>query len=135
MPAREGGAASLVEPPVVEPVADQIIVLRADTRRGGPTPLIRLASDAVNIRVQTEVPGPAKEVSYAMRVDDAAGDPIFERTHLLTRVAGPYTFVEAMIPATVLSPGARAISLAVDGAASPEYRWRIYIVRDDAAKK
>jgi hypothetical protein len=133
-PRLEGGAASSIEPSVVERGPDQTIVLLADTSRGGPRPMVHLSSDAVSVRVQTEVPGPAKDVSYSMRMDDAAGALIFERHHLSTRVAGPYTFVEAVIPAEVLGSGARTISLAVDGVTSPEYRWQIDVVRDDNSR-
>jgi hypothetical protein len=130
-PASEGGAAPLSEPPVVERAPDQTVVLLADTSRGGVRPMVHLSSEAVSVRVQTEVPGPAKDVSYVMRVDDTTGGPIYERPHLSTRVAGRYTFVEAVISAEVLGSGARTISLAVDGMTSPEYRWQIDIVRDD----
>jgi hypothetical protein len=70
-------------------------------------------------------------------VDDGSGTPVFEKSHLSTRVAGPYTFVEAAVPADALGAGSRTIYLTVDGAAratSPEYRWQITTVRDEASR-
>jgi len=124
-------------PTSVERLPDQTIILLTDTNRGGARPVVHLASDAVIVRLQTEVPGPSRDVSYSLRVDDASGTPVFEKSHLAIRAAGPYTFVEAAVPAAVLGAGSRTIFLTVDGAAgatSPEYRWQINTVRDEASR-
>ena len=125
-------------PPSVELAPDQTITLLTDTSRGGSRPVVRLASDAVAVRLQTEVPGPTGGASYSIRVNDAAGTLVFEKSHLATHVAGRYTFVEAVVPAEVFGSGARSVFLSVDGAAeatAPEYRWEITTIRDDAAQK
>lgn len=117
----------------IEPAPGQTVTLLTDTSRGGSRPLIRLASDVVTVRLQTEVPGPPRNVSYSIRVDDAAGTSVFEKSHLTTHVAGPYIFVEAAVPVEAFGAGVRTISLTVEGAAAtavPEYRWQINTVRD-----
>jgi hypothetical protein len=135
-----GSSASAVDssaPPSVERIPDQTIILLTDTNRGGARPVVHLASDALTVRLQTEVPGPPRDVSYSLRVVDASGTPVFEKSHLSTRTAGPYTFVEAAIPADALGAGSRTIFLTVDGAAgatTPEYRWQIDTVRDGASR-
>jgi hypothetical protein len=124
--------------PSVEPVPDQTLTLLADTRRGGSMPLIRLTSDAVTVRLQTEVPGPPRNAWYSIRMDDAAGRTVFEKSHLTTHVAGPYTFVEASVPVEAFGSGVRNVSLTVDGAAAtaaPDYRWQINTVRESTAQK
>ena len=131
------GAASRGTAASVERIPDQTIILLTDTNRGGTRPLVHLAYDAVTVRLQTEVPGPPRDVSYSLRVADAAGTPVFEKSHLATRAAGPYTFVEAAVPAAVFGAGPQTIFLSVDGAAgatSPEYRWQINTVRDEAPR-
>jgi len=125
-------------PPSVELVPDQTITLLTDTSRGGSRPVVRLASDAMAVRLQTEVPGPPGNASYSIRVDDGAGTRVFEKSHLATHVAGRYTFVEAVVPAVVFGSGARTVFLTVDGAVAataPEYHWVITTVRDDAVQK
>jgi len=117
----------------------QSITLLADTARGGPRAVVRLASGMLAVRLQAEVPGPARDVAYALQVDDAAGRRVFEVSGLAVRVAGRYRFVEVSVPAEALGPGARTISLRAAGGAAdgtpPEYRWQIDTLRDGTEQK
>lgn len=124
--------------PSVELSPDQTFTLLTDASRGGSRSILRLASGAVTVRLQTEVPGPQRSASYSIRVEDAVGTPVFEKSHLAIHVAGPYTFVEAAVPAEAFDSGARTILLTVDGAVAataPEYRWQITTVRDGTVQK
>jgi len=100
---------------------------------------VRLASGMLAVRLQAEVPGPARDVAYALQVDDAAGRRVFEVSGLAVRVAGRYRFVEVSVPAEALGPGARTISLRAAGGAAdgtpPEYRWQIDTLRDGTEQK
>ena len=106
----------------------QIVMLLADADRGGSTPAVHIATGAATLRLQVEVPGPPREAAYSIRLDDAGGQPVFEGSHLVPRVAGRYRFVEVTVPVQVLGAGSRTISLRVEGAAqggAPEYRWEL----------
>lgn len=129
---RSGGQSSEDAAPL------QTVTLLMDADRGEPRPVVHLASGTVAVRLQVEVPGPPRNVSYSLQVDDAAGRRVFEGSDLATRVAGPYRFVEATVPAQALGPGARTISLTAEGAQAashPEYRWQIDTLRDGMEQK
>jgi hypothetical protein len=64
-------------------------------------------------------------VSYAVRIDDAAGNSLFEASALTIHVAGPYRFVEADVPVAALGPGERFISLVSSSAAAASFSWQV----------
>jgi hypothetical protein len=106
-----------------------IVMLVADVARGGPRPALRIPHGAAAIRLQTEVPEPAENVAYGIRITDAAGKPLFKASGLAVQVAGPYRFVEAEVPLAALGPGERAISLTAAGAGAgagvTAFSWQV----------
>jgi hypothetical protein len=102
-----------------------IVTLIADVARGGPRATLRIPQGASAIRLQTEVPGPSENVSYGVRIDDAAGNSLFEASGLAIHVAGPYRFVEADVPVAALAPGERFISLVSSSAAAAPFSWQV----------
>lgn len=107
-----------------------IITLVAEVDRGAPhpTPTVTIEAGAASVRLQAEVPELTPGLRYSLQVDDAAGRLLFEGSGLAIRVAGRYRFVEAVVPAAALGPGARTISLRASGAAREapaKFSWHI----------
>jgi hypothetical protein len=130
------GNTSAIAPAAAPPLGDAptgslaVITLVADVDRGAPRPPPRVKVEAgtTSVRLQAEVPEAEPGVLYSLRVDDAAGRRLFEGSELAIRVAGRYRFVEAVVPAAALAPGARKISLRASGApreAPAKFSWRI----------
>ena len=114
------------------------ITLLADADRGGLRPVVHLGSRNSVVRLQAEVPEPRRASSYSIELLSAAGARLFSAADLAIRGAGAYRFVEAMVPAEALGPGARTVTLRVDGSSEnepPEYRWQIDTVQDGGAQK
>jgi hypothetical protein len=107
-----------------------IVALVADVARGGPKAVLRIPHGASAIRLQTEVPGPAEDVPYRVRILDSAGKPLFEASGLAIRAAGPYRFVEAEVPVVALGPGERSISLTPSNSAAAAFHWDVTGVLD-----
>jgi hypothetical protein len=112
------------------------VTLLADAVRGGSRPVVHPRLGTTAIRLQAEVPGPAKN-AYSIELLSATGTRLFFASHLAIRVAGPYRFVEVTVPAEAIGPGARTVTLRVDGSSeqdSPEYRWQIEAENDKQKK-
>ncbi len=143
-----GGAVPAVAPPVEAPPVEAppvagsglkgdaswpVITLLADLQRGPAPQSLRIARTATVVRLQAEVPGRSVEPRYALVVADARGRRLFAESSLMVQAAGPYRFVEVVVPAAALAPGARSITLSAAGAAqgvAPKYTWQVSGVRD-----
>jgi len=105
-----------------------IINLLADVNRGTARPSLAINERARAVRLQAEVPESSTDKLYALHVDDAHGHRLFEGAGLAVHTAGPYRFVEAVVPSAALAPGDRSVSLTESGApagAPVTYRWDI----------
>jgi hypothetical protein len=105
-----------------------IISLLADVSRGMARSSLAINADAGAVRLQAEVPESSTDKIYALHVDDAQGHRLFEGAGLAVHTAGPYRFVEAVVPAAALAPGDRSVSLTESGApagAPVTYRWDV----------
>jgi hypothetical protein len=132
LPGDTSAIAPAAAPPLGEapPGSLPVITLVADVDRGAPRPppTIKIAAGMSSVRLQAEVPDAEPGKLYALLVDDAGGRRLFEGSELAIRAAGRYRFVEAVVPAAALAPGARTISLRVSGAHQGEpakFSWRI----------
>lgn len=115
-----------------------IITLVADVRRGAARSSLDIEAGASAVRLQAEVPEQAPNVLYTLRVSDGEGQPLFEGSMLNVHTAGPYRFVEAVVPAVVLGPGERTVSLAASDAAAAApaiFAWHIGHERGSGAPK
>lgn len=95
------------------------ISLRLAATRGEATPL-RLPTNGGWLRLQVEAESTA--AVYELTVRDGA-DVRFHASGLAPRRAGPYAYVEAVIPAVAAGPGRRQVELAPTGAAQPPAIW------------
>ena len=95
-----------------------IVTLVADVSRGAARPLLDIEAGAGAVRLQAEVPEQAPKALYSLRIQDAVGQSLFEGTMLKVHTAGPYRFVEAVVPRAVLGPGERTVSLTASNAAA-----------------
>jgi hypothetical protein len=106
--------------------------------RGTSRPSLTVAADEAAVRLQAEVPDVTPEALYALSIEDATGRRLFDESALAVHTAGPYRFVEAVVPATVLAPGDRTVSLKRSGAASDApatFRWKLTGLVDSPPKK
>ncbi|MBS0583341.1 MAG: hypothetical protein JSS42_09605 [Proteobacteria bacterium] len=93
-----------------------VVTLLAGQRRGAPAPLA-LPTHEGDVRVQAEIEGDAANPSARYLLSVADGENVlFVARNLAPRSAGQYRFVEAVVPATVLGPGARRVAVAEAGA-------------------
>jgi hypothetical protein len=120
------GAAPEVELP--------IITLVADVNRGAVPASPHIRAGATSIRLQAEVPGQAPDAPYSIRIQDSRGEQLFEGAKLSVHTAGPYRFVEIVVPTAALGPGERTVSLlgsdtaSSGGASSPAtFVWHLHI--------
>jgi hypothetical protein len=114
------------------------VTLLADADRGRSRPVVHLVSGDPAVRLQAEVPEPKKASLYSLEVVSAAGTRLFSASDLMIRVAGAYRFVEVIVPAEALGPGARTITLRAEGSSegeAPAYRWQIDTVQEGGAQK
>jgi hypothetical protein len=105
-----------------------IISLLADVSRGMARSSVKIEGSTREVRLQAEVPESSPGTLYALHVDDAQGHRLFEGAGLAVNTAGPYRFVEAVVPAAALAPGDRSVSLTESGApvgAPVTYRWDV----------
>ncbi len=101
-----------------------VITLRDDQQRSQHATLI-LPYRAGDVRVQAEVDAPVSQ-RYELRIDDA-GTVVFTARDLLPRAAGPYRFVEVVVPANALNGGERQIDVLPQD--SPDARATQWSVR------
>ena len=101
-----------------------VITLRDDQQRSEHAALI-LPFHAGDVRVQVEVDEPISP-RYELRIADAR-TVVFTARNLLPRAAGPYRFVEAVVPANALNGGERQIDVLPQD--SPDARATHWSVR------
>jgi hypothetical protein len=118
--------------PLAKTPADRslpIVTLIADVNRGILTPVVAipLAAGTQSVRLQAEVPDPQPGSRYTLRVMDAEGHRLFQQTALPVQSAGRYAFVEALLPAGVLGPDIRGVSLtsSAPGDAPALFTWSV----------
>jgi len=92
-----------------------VVTLLAEQRRGAASPLALPMHDG-NVRVQAEIDDAAASPSsrYALSIADAERT-VFVAHDLAPHTAGPYRFIEAIVPATALGPDMRRIIVANEG--------------------
>jgi len=92
-----------------------VISLAAVRQRGAESDVVTLPRYAGDVRLQAEIGDATAEKRYALIVGD--GDRVvFNASGLTPREAGPFHFVEAVVPATALASGIRRISIVEDSA-------------------
>jgi len=89
----------------------RVVSLLADVNRGDARRRIRIEVGAAAVRLQAEVPAAMPESAYALDIEDARGRQLFRASALVVHAAGPYRFVEAVVPAATLAPGDRTVVL------------------------
>jgi hypothetical protein len=114
--------------PSLPAAALPVMSLLADVSRGAKPPSIEIDAGAQAIRLQVEVPDQTSQGLYSVHIKDATGRQLFEGSALAVYTAGPYRFVEAVVPAAALAPGERTVLLtesdALDSAA-PTFTWQV----------
>ena len=93
-----------------------VVTLLAGQPRGAAVPLA-LPAHSGNVRLQAEIDGSAGNggARYALGIS-AAGRVVFVARDLEPRSAGPYRFVEAIVPGAILGPDARRVTVSEEGA-------------------
>lgn len=108
--------------------ADATISLLATTARGTDVgEEIRVAPAAAMVRVQAEVEAGDPWARYELRVL-AGSHTLFRAENLAVREAGPYRFVEARVPAPLLS-GERHVQVVAAGADAGT-TWTLHVRRE-----
>jgi hypothetical protein len=105
-----------------------IVSLVADVNRGAGPQSLMVPTGVGTIRLQAEVPDVASDLQYSIVIDDAAGTRLFDGASLTVHSAGPYHFVDALVPAAALAPGERTVSLRESRAgegAPPKFTWHV----------
>jgi hypothetical protein len=100
------------------------ITLLADRQRGAESEAIAVPRAARTIRLQVEVDADAPDARYALDVEEA-GRVVFNADALVARTAGPYRFVEAVVPKDVLAPREHTVRVRATGTADS----RTWVVR------
>jgi len=116
----------------------RIVSLLADVNRGAARPSIMVAAGSDLVRLQAEVTEATPDSRYSLYIEDAAGRRLFDASALAVQTAGPYRFIEAVVPAAALAPGERTVVLTKSGAAAgstSSFRWQLTGVVDSAAEK
>jgi len=114
------------------------VSLLADVNRGAARPSIAVATGGDPVRLQAEVTEVTQGSLYAIYIEDAAGRRLFDASPLAVHTAGPYRYVEAVVPAVALAPGDRTVVLAKSGAAAGSagsFRWQVTGVVGSAGTK
>jgi hypothetical protein len=116
----------------------RIVSLLADVSRGAARPSITVGVGASAVRLQAEVPEETPDSLYTLLIRDASGHTLFDQGALAVHQAGPYRFVEAVVPAAALAPGDRTVLLTKSGAAAgsgASFQWQVTGVLDPQTKK
>ena len=103
------------------------IVLLAERQRSAVAQTVKIPQDAAQIRLQLEIPGSQTADQYRIAISDGSGRQLFAADNLLPAMAGPYHYVETLVPRAALGFGARQIALqSLTGrTAMPLFTWRI----------
>jgi hypothetical protein len=139
LPNRPNSGAAVRDVPTVGPAAGSlpglapavelpVITLLTDINRGAKRPSLKFNTGATAIRLQVEVPEQAPETLYSIHIKDTTGRRLLESNALTVHAAGPYRFVEAVVPVAALGPGDRTVLLTESGAADsapPKFTWQV----------
>ncbi len=120
--------------PLPAPTSLPVIALIADANRGTAPQPLRLPSGGKAFVLQTEVPEQQSDTLYTITLNDAAGRSLFSASALRARTAGPYRFVEAVVPLTAVGQGNRSVVLTASGAGGSrvEFTWRLSLPPPDS---
>jgi hypothetical protein len=102
--------------------ADATITLLADRQRGAGVEAIDVPREVKTIRLEIETD--RRDARYALRIEDE-GHETFQVDGLVPRVAGPYVFVEALVPKSALDGGEHTVRLRVSDAHAESANWSI----------
>jgi len=103
----------------------QTIALLASAQRGANDLEAKIAHGTDRIRLQVEIAQPRAGERYGLRVADGARI-VFAADELPLQQAGPYAYVEATLPASVLGAGVREISVRPQGSdAAAVFVWTV----------
>jgi hypothetical protein len=107
------------------------MTLLASAQRGDNTTTFELPAHADQLRVQVEVDASAPKTRFTVSVADLS-HVVFVARELEPRTSGPYRFVEVAVPARLLGPGNRRITLVADDATKAEpSTWDITVNKAD----
>ena len=106
-------------PSLVSGPAAFTITLTDGQQRGAASIEIAVPAGAQELRVQAEVDGDAG-AHYLLAIDDT-----FAASGLPERKAGAYRFVETMVPAAALAPGAHRVRAVAESGAPSESSWTL----------
>ena len=103
------------------------VVLLAERQRSAVSQAVKIPQDASQIRLQLEIPGSQTVGQYRIAIADGGGRQLFAAENLLPAMAGPYHYVETLVPRAALGFGARQIALQslIGRTAMPLFTWRI----------
>ena len=108
-----------------------VVVLKLEQRRDAATPLELPPNDG-NVRLQAEIDDDSTGASSRYVLSVAEGEHVlFMARDLAARYAGPYRFVEAIIPASSLGPAVRRIAVRLEGAQDSSAHWDVQMRRPD----
>jgi len=116
----------------------RIVSLLADVSRGAADRRLTMEPGDVAVRLQAEVPEPVTDTSYTLVIKDDAGRILFDEAALAVHAAGPYRYVEAVVPTAALAPGDRTVVLTRLGAALDvpvTFHWKLTGVVASPTKK
>jgi hypothetical protein len=137
-----GAGSPAAQAPGLTPASGlRIVSLLADVNRGAARASVTVETGTGPVRLQAEVTdatGATSESLYALYIDDPAGRRLFEASALAVHTAGPYRYVEAVVPAAALAPGDRTVVLVSPGDAAGSagnFRWQLTGVVATAAAK
>jgi hypothetical protein len=109
------------------------VVLLADAQRGSSEGSISISPKITHVRLQVEIPAKGSASTYSLAIAEGNGRVLYEAHDLAPRSAGPYPFVEAIVPAEALGTPRCRISLTDSAAGSassgPAFTWDIQIQR------
>jgi anti-sigma factor RsiW len=115
------------------PAPTTTVVLLADAQRGSSGGSINISATAARVRLQVEIPAKGSASTYTLAIADRGGRVLYEAPDLPPRLAGPYPFVEAIVPATALdSPRCRiTLTESTSNPASPRraFAWDLEVQR------
>jgi anti-sigma factor RsiW len=110
------------------------VVLLADAQRGSTEGSINISPTVARVRLQLEIPAKEAASTYTLEIADGGGHLAYEAHDLPPRLAGPYPFVEALVPASALEGPRCRIRLtdftrASSAASGRAFTWDIQVQR------
>lgn len=107
------------------------VVLLADAQRGSTEGSVNIHPSAERVRLQVEIPAMGGASTYTLAIADRGGRLQYEVRDLLPRHAGPYPYVEAVVPANALKGPRCRITLtgAAPARSDQVFAWDLVIDR------